>query len=77
MSTPQPNTSTVTTTISSPSLAEEAIEAIGTTLAAPSILNVLHDLTLAHTIYAEVKAKLTALPPTNHNRIIDILKAIF
>jgi hypothetical protein len=57
--------------------AAEAIEAVAATVADPGVLSVLHDLSLAHSIYTDVKTKLAKLPPSNQNRIVSILKAIF
>lgn len=68
---------TLNSTVTTKSDVSQALDAVETTVADPSVLNVLHDLQLAHSIYADVKAKLADLHNTNQNRIIAILQAIF
>lgn len=51
----------------------QAVEAAVETAADPSVLNIVSDLELAHTLITEVKAKLAGLHPT----VANLLKAIF
>lgn len=60
-------------TVAPESIAAQAVEATVTTVADPSVFNIVADLELAHTLYNEFKAKISNLHPT----VANIFKALF
>lgn len=77
MSTVLSDTETVLKQVAPSSAALQATEAVATTIADPSILNILADIELAKNLFSQVKAALATQSPESHNRILAILKAIF
>lgn len=55
------------------SIAAQAVEAAVKTATDPSILNIVADLELAHTLLNEFKAKISGLHPS----VANIFKALF